>query len=108
MMFDFGVEDVWDMTTMKITTPLRPSVKYSSLGGPKGSVMALNFTVNGYLKNNSTEQRDFRYIEYGEIDQLLFDSTHKFDYIETCAYIEGTSSGSRIRVPMRLIRYSGT
>ena len=97
MMFDFDV-----------ATPSRPSAKYSSLGGPKGSVMALNFTVNGYLKNNSTEQRDFRYTEYGEIDQLLFDSTHKFDYIETCAYIQGTSSGSRIRVPMRLIRYSGT
>ena len=85
-----------------------PSTTYSSLGGPKGTVMAANFVVNGYLKNNSNATRDFRYTQYGTIDQYMFDATHKFDYIDTTIYVMGFSSQSRIQVPLRLIRYSGT
>jgi len=85
-----------------------PSAAFSSLGGPKGTVMAVNFEVNGYLKNHSNATRDFRYSKYGIIDQYIFDSTHKFDYIDTTAYVMGYSSQSRILVPLRIIRYSGT
>jgi len=85
-----------------------PSAKYSSLGGPKGTVIAMNFVINGYLKNNSTASRDFRYTQYGSIDQYLFDSTNKFDYIDTTAYVMGATTQSRVQVPLRLIRYAGT
>ena len=85
-----------------------PSSLYSSLGGPKGTVIAMNFAVNGYLKNNSTATRDFRYTQYGEIDKYLFDSTHKFDHIDTVIYIVGSTTQSRVRVPLRLVRYAGT
>jgi hypothetical protein len=105
LMFDFGL--AYDIFKKHADTPA-PSTIYSSLSGPKGTVMAVNFGVNGYLKNNSTEPRDFRYNQYGKIDQYVFDSTHKFDYIDTTVYIEGSTSQSRVQVPLRLIRYSGT
>jgi hypothetical protein len=85
-----------------------PSTAYSSLDGPKGTVVAMNFIVNGYLKNNSTATRDFRYSKYGKIDEYLFDSTHKFDYVDTTVYIVGAATQSRVQVPLRLIRYAGT
>lgn len=85
-----------------------PSAVYSSLGGPKGSVVAMNFVINGYLKNNSTATRDFRYTKYGQTDQFLFDSIHKFDHIDTVVYVAGASTQSRVQVPLRIVRYSGT
>ncbi|MAH49995.1 hypothetical protein CMI37_29520 [Candidatus Pacearchaeota archaeon] len=90
-----------------VADPL-PSIAYSSLAGPKGTVTAMNFIVNGELKNNSTGTRDFRYNKFGQIDQLLFDGTNKFDYIDTTAYVLGVASNARVQIPLRLIRYAGT
>ena len=96
LMFDFEDE---------VTSP---STTYSSLGGPKGTIASLNFQINGYLKNNSTATRDFRYSQYGTTDAYIFDSKHKFDYIDTTVYVMGYVSQSRVQVPLRIIRYSGT
>ena len=80
----------------------------SALGGLKGTVTAFNLIVEPSLKINSTGTRDFKYQEYGKIDQTLFDEVNKFDYIETPLYVVGTTSNARIHVPLRIIRYAGT
>ena len=82
--------------------------RHSSLGGPRGSVTAINFEVNGQLKTKSTGERDYRYTNYGSADQYVFDKTHKFDYIDTTIYVLGMNSKAFVHVPLRIIRYTGT
>ncbi len=62
------------------------------------------------MRTNSTSNRDFRFSEYGKTDQIVFSElpTKKFDYIDTTIYFVGATSNSRVRVPVRIIRYSGT
>jgi hypothetical protein len=89
-----------------------PSTKYSNLAGPKGSVGAINLSIQTKLKVNSTGERDYRYSKFGKIDQTLFgaanDKSYKFDYIETVLYLIGATTDARLKVPVRIIRYSGT
>jgi len=89
------------------SSPL-PSEAYSSLTGPKGTVTAMNFAVSGQLRDSSTGTRDFRYNKFGKTDQLLFDGTNKFDYIDTTVEVLGATSNARVLIPLRLIRYAGT
>tara|TARA_R110000744_G_scaffold208550_2_gene327383 strand:- start:892 stop:2007 length:1116 start_codon:yes stop_codon:yes gene_type:complete len=83
---------------------------YSEFSGPRGSVIALNPLIDQELQTTSTGTRDFRYSEYGYTEQIVFSelSTSKFDYIDTTIYIIGGTTNSRLRVPIRLIRYTGT
>ena len=81
---------------------------FSELGGPKGSVTALNFSVDHELKTKSAGTRDYRYADFGKIDQYIFDKTHKFDYIDTRVRVEGASSKASVVIPLRIIRYAGT
>ena len=81
---------------------------HTVLPGPRGTITALNFIANGELKNSSTGTRDFRYNKFGNTDQLLFDGTHKFDYIDTTVEVLGATSNSKVQIPIRLIRYAGT
>ncbi len=85
-----------------------PSTKYSNLFGPKGTATALNFAVWPKMKVNSTGTRDYRYSKYGTLDQPLFGTTDKFDYIETIVNVIGSTTDSKIQIPVRIIRYSGT
>tara|TARA_B100000131_G_scaffold320384_1_gene368391 strand:- start:1493 stop:2536 length:1044 start_codon:yes stop_codon:yes gene_type:complete len=82
--------------------------KLSSLNGPRGSVLALNFSLKPEMTHFSSSPRSEKYNIFGYTDQTLFDSTNKYDYIDTTIYVEGLSSSSRIQIPLRIIRYAGT
>jgi len=84
------------------------SSHFSALVGPKGSVAALSFEVDSDLKDTSTTSRNYKFEKFGEIDKTLFDSTNKFDYIDTTIYVTGVTSNARLVVPLRLLRYAGT
>lgn len=77
--------------------------------GPRGSVIAFNPLIDQELQTTSTGNRDFRYSEYGYTEQIVFRElpTSKFDYIDTTIYVMGGTTNSRLRVPIRLIRYTG-
>ena len=90
----------------ELTPPLNK--RFSELGGPKGTAIAFNLSVDEELRINSLGERDYRYVDMGLIDQYVFDKTNKFDYIDTNVRIEGSASRSSVDVPIRLIRYSGT
>jgi hypothetical protein len=89
-----------------------PGLEFSNILGPRGTVMATNYSVVSSLRTNSDGERDKRWTKYGEIDQVLFSeeyvTQYKFDYIETTIYIVGAISHASIQVPVRLLRYSGT
>jgi hypothetical protein len=97
------------MAEYDYSTVTTDSIQYSALAGPRGSVTALNVVVDNQLKTNSTGERDFRFTQYGKIDQTPFAEipTTKFDYIDTTIYIYGGTTNSRIQVPLRLLRYAG-
>ena len=101
LMSDFG---------LSIDDASRPTAKLSDLRGAKGVVSAFNIKVAPELKVNSTGTRDFRYSEFGKTDQIVFSElpSDKFDYIDTALYVVGATTSSRIRIPIRIIRYSGT
>jgi hypothetical protein len=86
------------------------SSQYSSLSGPRGSVVALNIITDNEMKVNSTGQRDNRFSTFGVLSEALFSEmpTRTFDYIDTTIYIIGATTNSRIQVPLRIIRYAGT
>lgn len=86
------------------------SSKLSALLGPRGSVVAVNPMIDNILKTNSTGKRDSRFVEFGNLNQIVFEElpSTKFDYIDTTIYIVGATSNARIQVPLRIIRYSGT
>jgi hypothetical protein len=83
------------------------SYNYSSLQGPKGTVTAFTLDVDNDLKVNSEGTRNYKYTNYGEIDKMIFDDIHKFDYIDTTIDVVGNSSLARMQLPIRLIRYAG-
>jgi len=91
-------------------TPGFSGAEHSAHSGPRGSVIAVNPLIDQELQASSTAERDFRYTEYGYTDQIVFSElpTKKFDYIDTTIYIIGGTTNSRVRVPIRLIRYVGT
>ena len=101
-----GIANMISDFDTEYTEPLNKD--FSELGGPKGSVTALNFSIDQELKGSSTSNRDYRYIDFGKTDQYIFDKTHKFDYIDTNVYVEGASSKASVVVPLRIIRYVGT
>ena len=84
--------------------------KYTETRGPKGGIVAFNPLINEELRGSSTSVRDFRYSDFGEIDQVVFSElpTSKFDYIDTTIYIIGATTNSRTQIPLRIIRYVGT
>ena len=82
--------------------------RYSAIAGLKGTVTAFNLVAEPSLRVGSAGTRDYKYEKYGQIDQKIFDEVNKFDYIESPLYVIGTTSNSRIHVPLRIIRYAGT
>ena len=81
---------------------------HSAFEGPRGTIFALNIKVNKLLTGDSQTTRDFRYTKFGLIDQPVFGGNNRYDFINTTIYIQGLSSNSRLSVPVRLIRFSGT
>ena len=83
---------------------------YSAIWGPRGSVSALNILVDNQLKVNSTGERDDRFVQFGTLNNITFSEmpTTKFDYIDTTIYVMGATTNSRVQIPLRIIRYTGT
>jgi len=81
---------------------------FSSINGPRGTVTAFNVKTSPGLRINSSGTRDFRYSKFGYTDQAVFGDSNKFDYIDTTIYILGATSNSRVQVPIRIMRFSGT
>ena len=101
------------IATQRIGSTLELSTSgkdYSQFDGPRGSVMAFNPLIDQELQRTSTGERDIRYSKYGYQEQFVFSElpTDKFDYIDTTIYVMGGTTNSRVRVPLRLIRYVGT
>ena len=84
--------------------------QFSEFTGPRGSVVAFNPLIDQELQSTSTSTRDFRYSEYGYTDQIVFSElpNSKFDYIDTTIYVIGGTTNSRVRIPIRTIRFTGT
>ena len=76
--------------------------------GPRGTIMAFNFKVHHELTGDSTSTTDDLYYIFGHRSQAVFGSSNTYDYIDTTIYIEGLSTNSRLQVPVRIIRYTGT
>ncbi len=84
--------------------------QFSEFTGPRGSIIAFNPLIDQELQSPSTGNRDFRYSEYGYTEQIVFSElpNSKFDYIDTTIYIIGGTTNSRVKIPIRLIRFVGT
>ena len=81
---------------------------YSVHSGPRGTIVALNFKLADELTGDSTSAVDSRYSTFGQVDQYVLGGANKFDVIETSIHIEGTSTSSKLTVPIKILRYSGT
>ena len=88
------------------TTPTDRNV--SAIRGPRGGVVALGFNVINEMSGESTATRNKKYTIFGKTDQTLFGGSNKYDYIDSTIYVMGVTSGARIEVPLRIIRYAGT
>jgi len=80
----------------------------SSITGPRGSATAISMDIDDSLTAPSVGVRDIKYGIYGSIDQILFDGTDKYDYIDSTIYVEGCASSRIIQLPIRIIRFAGT
>ncbi len=80
----------------------------SALRGPRGSATAINLQVVDEFGAPSGSTADTKFTIFGKTDQTLFGGSNKYDYIDSPIYIEGTTTGARLQVPIRIIRYVGT
>lgn len=80
----------------------------SSISGPRGTALALNFKLVDRLVNSSTSQSDDRFAVFGTLNEAVFGGSNNYDYIDTNIMIEGASSGRQLQLPIRIIRYRTT
>ena len=59
----------------------------SELNGPRGTALAINFGIKDNLTKNSSKSADQKYFTLGQTGQTIFDSTDKYDYIDTTIYV---------------------
>jgi hypothetical protein len=92
--------------------PGTPARDVSAILGPRGSVVALNFTIDPRLTTVSQATRSYLYSVYGNINETIHPAVdgidYKYDFIETTIYVEGITSAARVQVPLRIARYAGT
>lgn len=85
---------------------------YSAISGPRGTIAGLNISIPEELKSTTDGTRSRLYNDYGTIDTTsddLFGSggtSIKYDHIDTTIYVQGTSSGATLQVPIRIVRKS--
>ena len=106
---NYSTTNLRGIPNMMVENPTVPVSNYSSIAGPRGSVMATNFNVLNELATNSTGTRSRKYSLYGSVSQALFGgSGDLYDYIDTTVYLVGATSTATIQLPLRIIRYAGT
>tara|TARA_A100001011_G_scaffold392113_1_gene478972 strand:+ start:1716 stop:2789 length:1074 start_codon:yes stop_codon:yes gene_type:complete len=76
----------------------------------RGSVLAFNPMLVDEMRTNSSSNTDFRFTKFGTTDKIIFSElpTTKFDYIDTTIYVIGSTTNTRVMIPLRIVRYSGT
>jgi len=82
--------------------------QYSVLKGAKAAAFAMNFTIPVEMAATSTGVSDIKYSLYGTTSDAIFGGSQKYDYVDTTVYVEGSTSGCQVQVPVRIIRYAGT
>lgn len=84
----------------------------SAILGPRGTAMAINFSIDPRLTTTSAAARSYLYSVYGNINETLHSAVggldYKYDFIDTTIYVEGITSAARVQVPLRIVRYAGT
>tara|TARA_R110002020_G_scaffold184946_2_gene382267 strand:- start:1366 stop:2361 length:996 start_codon:yes stop_codon:yes gene_type:complete len=78
---------------------------YSNISGPRSSIFALNLKVKNELTSDSAA--DFKYTKFGQTSNAILGGSDLYDFIDTTIYIQGLSSGARLTVPIRVMRYAG-
>ena len=81
----------------------------SALAGPRGTALALTFSLRSELRKTSANATPVAFTKFGKTDQTLFPgSSDRFDYIDFTCYIMGLSSTATAQVPIRILRYTGS
>lgn len=84
----------------------------SAIYGPRGTVMAVNFSIDPRLTTTSEAARSYLYSVYGNVNETIHAAiagiNYKYDFIDTTIYVEGITSAARVQVPLRIVRYAGT
>ena len=81
---------------------------YTAIKGPKSAAGCINFSVPVEMRATSTGVSDSKYALYGTQNDTIFGGPNKYDYIDTTAYIEGSTTSAQAQIPLRIIRYAGT
>ena len=87
---------------------------YSAILGPRGTIAALNLSIPEELTSKVAGTRSRLYNDYGTIGQssdTVFGSggtSIEYDYVDTTIYVQGTSSGATLQIPIRIIRQSAS
>ena len=69
----------------------------SSIDGPRSSFGLINVAIKASL--------DAEYSLYGSTNQNLFGDSKLYNYIDTTLYVQGSTTGVQIQIPLRLIKY---
>jgi len=84
------------------TTSVRTEI--SSITGPRGVLVGLNFGTN--LTNGSGTTTPSEFTKFGRTSENLFGTGTNFDYIDTTVRVIGNNSTAIAQIPIRLIRKS--
>ena len=83
-------------------------VQHSMFTGPRSTILAMNVKLIDKLTSLSGSSIDERFSRFGKLDQTPWGSPWKFDIIDTVIYVEGMTTSSRLEIPIKILRYSGT
>jgi len=76
----------------------------TTLNGPRGSAVAINFKLNDKIVNASGSTADDRFRVFGKLEQDIFGTGNNYDYIETNVLVVGASSQKHLTIPLRIVR----
>jgi len=82
--------------------------EYTAFNGPRGTIFAINLKINDLLTSDSNSSANFRYSKFGSTNVGVFGGSNRYDFINSTIYVQGLSSNSRLQIPIRIIRFSGT
>lgn len=85
-----------------------PTNTHSVIAGPRATIFALNLKIKNELTSDAAGETDFKYTKFGTTATAILGGSNLYDFIDTTIYLQGLSSGARISVPIRVIRYAGT
>ena len=82
----------------------------SALGGPRGTITALNWEVDSDLISASPgTTRSEKYTNFGSTDQTApWGGSALYDWVDTTVYLVGAASSAVLQIPVRIIRLVST